>query len=199
MGKKSNSYSEYKKSQKQVSYKRKNGSDKKFDLEKSENKKSSSSKGFRFPFGKKNSMKQNSILKDRSYENSNKKSKPKKNTLSKDEKASIRLENKEKMISSIKDFRNGISAFAKKFLIFVSLIVIVTQVIFIIKLNSKLESLQFDINKMNTKISKDKEIIKELNTKKENAYKSETIENFARYKLGMVYPKKEQIVYINLY
>ena len=58
--------------------------------------------------------------------------------------------------------------------------------------------MKFENNELTSQLEQKKEVIKELNSKKEATYKSETIENIARYKLGMIYPTKEQTVYIYL-
>lgn len=76
--------------------------------------------------------------------------------------------------------------------------IIIGEIILMINLNAKIDMIQFEINDLDKELDRKKEIVKELNTEKEAAYKSETIENLARYKLGMVYPTKEQTIYINL-
>lgn len=67
-----------------------------------------------------------------------------------------------------------------------------------ITLKSEIDMLKFKNNELSSQLDQKKEVIKELNSKKEATYKSETIENLARYRLGMVYPTKEQTVYIYL-
>lgn len=76
--------------------------------------------------------------------------------------------------------------------------IIIGEIILMINLNAKIDMIQFEINDLDKELDRKKEIVKALNTEKEAAYKSETIENLARYKLGMVYPTKEQTIYINL-
>lgn len=64
--------------------------------------------------------------------------------------------------------------------------------------NSNIAQLQYKINSINKEIEKEKNYLNELEAERESTYKSETIENYAKYRLNMVYPSKEQIVYIKV-
>lgn len=76
------------------------------------------------------------------------------------------------------------------FYIFVSMILLYN--------NSNIAQLQYKINSINKEIEKEKNYLNELEAARESTYKSETIENYAKYKLNMVYPTKDQIVYIKV-
>lgn len=76
------------------------------------------------------------------------------------------------------------------FYIFVSMILLYN--------NSNIAQLQYKINSINKEIEKEKNYLNELEADRESTYKSETIENYAKYKLNMVYPTKDQIVYIKV-
>lgn len=64
--------------------------------------------------------------------------------------------------------------------------------------NSNIAELQYKINALNKDIVKENNLLNELEAERESTYKSETIENYAKYRLNMVYPTKEQIVYIKI-
>lgn len=64
--------------------------------------------------------------------------------------------------------------------------------------NSNIAQLQYKINAIKKDIEKEKNYLNELEAERESTYKSETIENYAKYRLNMVYPSKEQIVYIKV-
>ncbi len=64
--------------------------------------------------------------------------------------------------------------------------------------NSNIAQLQYKANAIKRDIEKEKNYLNELEAERESTYKSETIENYAKYKLNMVYPSKEQIVYIKV-
>lgn len=64
--------------------------------------------------------------------------------------------------------------------------------------NSNIAQLQYKANAIKRDIEKEKNYMNELEAERESTYKSETIENYAKYKLNMVYPSKEQIVYIKV-
>ena len=64
--------------------------------------------------------------------------------------------------------------------------------------NSKIAQFQYQANSIKRNIEKEKNHLNELEAERESTYKSETIENYAKYKLNMVYPSKEQIVYIKV-
>ncbi len=64
--------------------------------------------------------------------------------------------------------------------------------------NSNISQLQYKLNLLNKEISKEKNLLNELEAERETTYKSETIENFAKYRLNMVYPTKDQMVYIKV-
>ena len=79
-----------------------------------------------------------------------------------------------------------------------AILLVLAGVMGTITLKSEIDLLKFENNELTSQLEQKKEVIKELNSKKEATYKSETIENIARYKLGMIYPTKEQTVYIYL-
>lgn len=64
--------------------------------------------------------------------------------------------------------------------------------------NSQLALLKYKVTELNTEITRQENIINELEAKRESTFKSQTIENYAKYKLDMVYPTKEQTVYIKV-
>lgn len=111
--------------------------------------------------------------------------------LSKEERAKLR---KERMAA----FTDSAVVFFKKLGVVLGVIFILGEILLIINLHSRIDGIQYEINDAEKQLNQKKEIIKDLNTQRESAYKSETIENLAKYKLGMVYPKKEQIIYVNL-
>lgn len=111
--------------------------------------------------------------------------------LNKEKKAKERKENFASLASSV-------LYLSKKLVVVLLVLLILGEVMLSLNFKSQLDALQFDINDISSKLEKEQNIIKELNSEKESAYKSETIENFARYRLGMIYPTREQTVYINL-
>ncbi|MDO4711086.1 MAG: hypothetical protein Q4A75_03835 [Peptostreptococcaceae bacterium] len=122
-----------------------------------------------------------------------------------EEKKAKKLEKQERKEKRIKERRDRTAALAskmrsmsKKIAMVLMLLVIIAEMLLMLNLNSKLDAIQFEINDHNEKLGEKKQLVKELNSEKEAAHKSETIENLARYKLGMVYPTKEQTIYINL-
>ncbi|MGB5823196.1 MAG: hypothetical protein WBH44_03915 [Proteocatella sp.] len=64
--------------------------------------------------------------------------------------------------------------------------------------NSNISELQYQMNSFKKDITKEKNLLNELEAERESTYKSETIENLAKYRLNMVYPTKNQIVYIKV-
>ena len=87
---------------------------------------------------------------------------------------------------------------SKKAAIALVLLLLIGEAILMINQNAAIDELKFGINDLTAKLEKENNMLKELNSEKETAYKSENIENIARYNLGMVYPTKEQTIYINL-
>lgn len=94
--------------------------------------------------------------------------------------------------------RAQIADFFKKTFFVLLVLVLIAEAILMLNQNATIDTLKFEINDLNEAYKKEKNILKELNSQKEAALKSETIENIARYNLGMVYPTKEQTIYINL-
>lgn len=64
--------------------------------------------------------------------------------------------------------------------------------------NSKISELKYTVTTLNIEINRQGNLINELEAKRESTYKSQTIENYAKYKLGMIYPTKAQTVYIKV-
>ena len=69
---------------------------------------------------------------------------------------------------------------------------------FVLYNNSNISQLQYKVNEIKRDIEKEKNYLNELEVERESTYKSETIENYAKYRLNMIYPSKEQIVYIKV-
>lgn len=113
-----------------------------------------------------------------------------------------RQQRKEQKLRERKERVATLASDAKKLIkslgIVLCILLLIGELMLMLNLNSQLDKIQFEINDYNAQLSEKKQLVKELNSQKEAAYKSETIENLARYKLGMVYPKKEQSIYINL-
>lgn len=113
-----------------------------------------------------------------------------------------RQQRKEQQLRERKERVVALASDAKKLIkslgIVLCILLLIGELMLMLNLNSQLDKIQFEINDYNAQLSEKKQLVKELNSQKEAAYKSETIENLARYKLGMVYPKKEQSIYINL-
>lgn len=116
----------------------------------------------------------------------------------KEQKKIYNLIRKEKRAENIKKLKEDFSNIFKKMFVGLILFIVIIEVLFLVNAQTRLDKIQFDINDLSSQIEKNNNSIKELNSKKESSYKSETIENFAKYKLGMVYPTKEQTVYIYL-
>lgn len=64
--------------------------------------------------------------------------------------------------------------------------------------NSKIAQMQYNVNEIKKEIEKETNYNNELEAEREGTFKSETIENYAKYRLNMVYPSKEQTVYIKI-
>ena len=64
--------------------------------------------------------------------------------------------------------------------------------------NSRIAQMQYSVNEIRKEIEKEKNYQNELEAERESTFKSETIENYAKYRLNMVYPSKEQTVYIKI-
>lgn len=64
--------------------------------------------------------------------------------------------------------------------------------------NSKIAQMQYNVNEIKKEIEKEMNYKNELEAERESTFKSETIENYAKYRLDMVYPSKDQTVYINI-
>lgn len=99
---------------------------------------------------------------------------------------------------NVRTFKLAIKDLLKKAFYVILLALLIGETILMLNQNAVIDNLKFSINDINTELEKENNVLKELNSKKETALKSETIENIARYNLGMIYPTKEQTIYINL-
>ena len=99
---------------------------------------------------------------------------------------------------SLRLFKERLFDLFKKAFFAILVLVLIGETILMLSQNAGIDALKFEINDLNTQYEKENNVLKELNSQKETALKSETIENIARYNLGMVYPTKEQTIYINL-
>lgn len=98
----------------------------------------------------------------------------------------------------MKDVKRFLLELLKKLAIALIAILLIGETLLMINQYAIMDELKFQISDINKELEKDKNYLKELNSEKEAAYKSENIENIAKYNLGMVYPSKEQTIYINL-
>ena len=64
--------------------------------------------------------------------------------------------------------------------------------------NSRIAQMQYSVNEIREEVEKEKNYQNELEAERESTFKSETIENYAKYRLNMVYTTKEQTVYIKI-
>lgn len=118
-------------------------------------------------------------------------------------KKQIRIEKKE--IKNIA--RSGIKKRTKEFRNKIKMIHLVGAILVIylaiaswtiVHNNSKISELKYTVTTLNIEINRQGNLINELEAKRESTYKSQTIENYAKYKLGMIYPTKAQTVYIKV-
>lgn len=107
-------------------------------------------------------------------------------------------ERKETRKERVGQVKQSIFGIFKRFFVALMLLVLVLEMLLMISQNASIDALRFEINDLNASYEKQSNVLKELNSQKETAFKSETIENIARYNLGMVYPSKEQTIYIDL-
>ncbi len=117
--------------------------------------------------------------------------KEKRPQISKEEKIKRKKERTAALVS-------GFLLLCKKVGLVLFVLIALGELMLLINFEARIHSIQFEINDITANLDEKKELLKELNSQKEAAYKSETIENIARYNLGMIYPTKEQTVYINL-
>lgn len=110
------------------------------------------------------------------------------------EKQNRKLEQQKKK----EEFQHALKNNFKLFLGACFVVFYVIIAMFILYNNSNIAQLQYKINAINKEIEKEKNYLNELEAARESTYKSETIENYAKYRLNMVYPSKEQIVYIKV-
>ncbi len=122
--------------------------------------------------------------------------------LTKEEQKKLRTQQKQERAIARKEAWVSFAAALKEFFVRMGMVLavlfIIGGIMVTITLKSEIDMLKFKNNELSSQLDQKKEVIKELNSKKEATYKSETIENLARYRLGMVYPTKEQTVYIYL-
>lgn len=184
MNKKNNSYSEYRKNRSDSSKKNPDSSKKRSDSKEYPKTSRTPSSSANYP--KKRSKK---TQKKRTSE-------PKK--LTREEKLRNKAARSSARKEKMTDVINSAWAALKKLGAVLFFFILLAEVMMMINLNARIDTAKFENNDLTKQLEKKKEIVKELNSQREAAYKSETIENLAKYKLGMVYPSKDQTIYINL-
>lgn len=105
-----------------------------------------------------------------------------------------RLERKEKS----EQRRHAIKSNRKPLMIACFVVFYIAISMVILYNNSRIAQMQYSVNEIRKEIEKEKNYQNELEAERESTFKSETIENYAKYRLNMVYPSKEQTVYIKI-
>lgn len=111
-----------------------------------------------------------------------------------EDKQNKKLENQKRK----QEFKHAIKNNFKLFLGACFVVFYIMIAMLILYNNSNIAQIQYKINAIKKDIEKEKNYLNELEAERESTYKSETIENYAKYRLNMVYPSKEQIVYIKV-
>lgn len=112
----------------------------------------------------------------------------------KEMKARAKIEKRQRKV----ELWHAIKNYKKTFLVACFVVFYIGISMVILYNNSNISELQYKINSLKKDITKEKNLLNELETERESTYKSETIENLAKYRLNMVYPTKDQIVYVKV-